>query len=205
MKRACAILLFIFGLQLISLAGPDLFYPQKHPLRVAYKKGQYAFNIGPGIGSLQHPNGNDYLIYGTVTGEFSMPITFSAEYAITSFFGVGAYLNHFSSTIEVEDNTDPVNKNGFNYKSTSIVLRGSYHLYCGRNLNWLDPYATAGIGFHALSSSPFGDNNIFEPNKGGFAWMVMAGANIYPVQLLGIFVEGGYGVNLLHTGLILRF
>jgi hypothetical protein len=189
-----------------AFAVTDLYrYNLRHPLRNAFKKGQYAFGLGPGFGNLQHPNGNDYLMYGTVTGDYTFPITFSAEYGLTSFLGIGIFFDHFTSTIEVEDNTDPSNKNGFEYKSSSFVVCGAYHLYLGRNYNWIDPYARAGIGFRALKSTPFGDNNIFEPNKGGFAWTTVAGVNIYPMQALGVFVEAGYGINIGQAGVILRF
>lgn len=174
-------------------------------LRVAYKKKQYAFGLGPGFGCMIYPNGNDYLMYGTVTSDNSFPITFTAEYAYNSFIGIGVFYNHYTSQIEVTDNTDPQNKNGFDYKSNTIIVRGSYHLYLGHSYFWLDPYAAAGIGFQALSNRPFGDNNIFEPNKSSFAWQVVGGFNIYPMQNIGVFVEAGFGVNIAQTGLILRF
>lgn len=205
-RTALTLSLFFFLFACSAFAGLEKGNTDRHHLRNAFKKKQYSFQGGPGIGSLQHPNGYDYLLYGNVTSEYpTVTTTVAADYGLTGYFGVGFFLNRFSSRIEVVDNTDPTNKNGFDYKSFTFLARGSYHAYMGRNLTWLDPFAAAGIGFHALHSSPFGDNNIFEPNKGGFAWSLMVGANIYIVQNIGIFLEGGYGVNLAEGGLILRF
>lgn len=175
-------------------------------LRNAHKKGQVTMGGGIGIGGLQFPNGNDYLEYGEIIIEHSkLPYNVRGDFGLTNDISIGLMINHFSATVEVKDLTDPQNKNGFYYKSNSYLLRGTYHLYLGKNFVWLDPYATGMIGFHALKNIPFGDNNIFEPAKGGLAYSFQFGLNIFPLQNVGLYLEGGYGTNIANAGLVVRF
>jgi hypothetical protein len=177
----------------------------KGVLRNAHVKGQVAVHMGPGFISLQYPGHNDYLIYGQVVSEYGTPLNIGLGYAITSSIDAGIFINRFKSRTDIKDVTDNTNVNGFEYTSTSFLLTGAYHLYMGKNLVWLDPYVTGGVGYHALGAKDFGENNYFEPQKGGFAYMFNVGTNIYFFQPLGFYVEAGYGVNVVNVGLTLRF
>ena len=175
-------------------------------LRNAHVKGQITMGAGIGVGGLQFPNGNKYLQFGEISLEHSkLPYNVRGDYGLTNDISIGLMINHFTARVEVKDLTDPQNKNGFDYKSTSFLLRGSYHLYLGRNFVWLDPYTTVMFGYHALSNLPFGDNNYFEPTKGGLAYSFQFGLNIYPFQNVGIYLEGGYGTNIANAGIVIRF
>lgn len=177
----------------------------KGVLRNAHIKGQVAAHMGPGFLSVQYPGHNDYLIYGQVVSEYGTPLNIGINYGITSAIDAGIFINHFKSRTDIKDVTDNTNINGFEYSSTSILVLGAYHLYMGKNLLWLDPYVTGGAGYHMLNAKKFGENNYFEPQEGGFAYMFNVGANIYFFQPLGFYVEAGYGVNIVNTGLTLRF
>ncbi|MEW6467876.1 MAG: hypothetical protein AB1458_03080 [Bacteroidota bacterium] len=203
MKKTTIVFILSGILAVHAWAGPG---NDRTRLRNAHSKGQFTFGGGIGIGGLQYPHGNDYLQFGEVTIEHSkLPYNVRADYGMTNDISIGAMINHFNARVEVKDNTDPQNKNGFDYKSTSVLLRASYHIYLGRNYVWLDPYATGMFGYHILNSIPFGDNNYFEPNQSGIAWSFQLGLNIYPFQNFGIYLEGGYGTNIANTGLVIRF
>ena len=174
-------------------------------LRNAFMQGQTAVHAGASFISLQYPSHDDYLIYGKVSSDYQMPINIRVDYALTDKISIGAFVNKFSASTTIKDRTNDLNTNGFNYKSLTLGLSGAFHAYMGKNTLWLDPYVQGMVGAHILSSKPFGDNNYFDPQKGGFAYSFDIGANVYFFQPLGFYVEVGYGVNVINTGLTLRF
>ena len=174
-------------------------------LRNAYVKGQTAIHAGAGFVSLQYPSHDDYLIYGKVSSEYNLPINLRVDYGLTDKISIGGFVNKFNALTTIKDRTNDENTNGFTYKSLTIGVSGAYHAYMGKNTLWLDPYVQGMIGAHILNSIPSGENNYFEPQKGGFAYSFDVGANIYFFQPLGFYVEAGYGVNVLNVGLTLRF
>lgn len=208
MKRILSV--FFVLLALGAMAGGGLLHPAaamrgKGVLRNAFLKGQIAVHAGAGFVSLQYPSHDDYLIYGRVSSEYQMPINIRVDRGITDKFSVGAFVNKFAATTTIRDVTNDNNVNGWNYKSWTFGACGAYHAYMGKNTLWLDPYVQGMLGFHSLGSKPFGDANYMEPQKGGFAYDFQVGANIYLFQPLGFYVEVGYGVNILNSGLTLRF
>lgn len=174
-------------------------------LRNAFLKGQTAVHAGAGFISLQYPSHDDYLVYGKVSSEYQMPINLRVDYGVTDNISAGLFINKFGATTTIRDRTNDFNVNGWNYKSWTFGVHGAYHAYMGKSLLWLDPYVQGMVGLHALNAKPFGDANYLEPQKGGFAYDISVGANVYFFQPLGFYVEAGYGVNLLNTGITLRF
>ena len=188
--------------------GGSVFAPVKGKgiLKNAFLKGQTAVHAGIGIFSLQYPSHDEYLFYGDITSEYQIfPINLRIEYGLTNAIGIGGFINTFKARTEIDDRTNSKNSNGFDYKSYTVGVCGSYHAYMGKNTLWLDPYVQGMLGAHILSSQEFGDNNYFEPQKGGFAFDFGIGANLYMFQPLGIYIEAGYGVNILNAGVTLRF
>ncbi|MCC7302560.1 MAG: hypothetical protein IT233_07960 [Bacteroidia bacterium] len=174
-------------------------------LRNAFLKGQTAVHAGVGFFSLQYPSHDDYLVYGKVSSEYQMPINVRVDYGVTDQISAGIFVNKFGASTSIRDRTNDYNVNGWNYKSWTFGVNGAYHAYMGKSMLWFDPYVQGMVGMHALGSTPFGDANYLDPQKGGFAFDIQVGANIYFFQPLGFYVEAGYGVNIVNTGLTLRF
>jgi len=134
------------------------------------------------------------------------PITASAEYAlpITMPISVGAFIGY---TAYDEDITQ---YNNFKGSMFGIGARASYHFNFMRNL---DPYASLTLGYvvHSQKSTaqvpglPGSGSVSAENNLSFFMFGIHAGARYFFTDMLGAYVEAGFGaIHLVSVGVSIK-
>ncbi len=153
-----------------------------------YEKGDKLLNIGVGLGGGVAPSGAKGI----------PPVGLSFEIGATDKMSFGAYAGYSSAKQNIWGNIDA------EYQYIIVGARGSYHF--DFNVDKLDPYVGALLGYNIASSEITGGNMPagYEASAGGFVWAGHAGARYMFKPKFGVFAELGYGISYLTAGLAFK-
>ncbi|WP_303316899.1 hypothetical protein Q4Q34_08840 [Flavivirga abyssicola] len=94
------------------------------------------------------------------------------------------------------------NRSSYKLNYTIIGVRSAYH-YNGFKIDNLDLYAGAMVSYNIVSDSYSG--NSFNSYNSAAGVSGFAGARWYFTKNIAVFIEAGYGVSFLNTGISFRF
>ncbi len=141
------------------------------------------------------------------------------EYMIKNNLGIGLLLGYAQGEYRYVSKTNASDYLGFKGVFYNIGLSSTYHFYA--NKKW-DVYTGAMLVYNGRNITPTGNANIgvnipflgyisvanviSKPSSPDLLYQVSIGARAYPFtgKPIGIFVEGGYGITIIKTGLTFK-
>lgn len=215
MKKILLLSLLIISMSTYSQNKKKASSPEKHTaLGNTFEKGQLDVNLGIGLLA------NRYYYYSG--SRISPPINLSIDKAVTENLSFGGFLAYVRS---VYKNTgyytyyDNNSKNwiyaGYNDKLTVtygiLGARGAFHLAQYIQVENLDLYAGAMLGWSFAKSTYYTDNSNGRANPykttgyGGLVAGFYVGGRYRFTEKIGVFGELGYGLSYGNFGLNLKF
>lgn len=159
-----------------------LFLAAPHFSQAQYAEGQIDAQAGVGL----------MPFFGT--GDVSLPLSLSVDFALKETIGVGAYVGYAGASQTLPFLGD------VNYTYLIVGARGTYHK---EFVEGIDTYGGVLAGFNIASVSY--ENNpggIATPNAGGgFTYSFFAGGRYHFTDNLGVYAEVGYGISLITAGI----
>ncbi len=143
----------------------------------AYEKGDNLLNVGIGLG-----------------GGFGTPIGLSFEHGFSDKISGGAYVAYATTDGGFA---------GLNYTYILTAARASYHF--DLNVDKLDPYIGAILGYNIASVKFKGGGTVPGASAGGVIYGGHVGARYYVSEKIGVFAEAGYGIGNLNAGIAFKF
>jgi hypothetical protein len=142
------------------------------------------------------------------------------EYMIKNNLGIGLLLGYAQGEYRYASKTNSKDYLGFKGSFYNIGITSTYHFFA--NKNW-DVYTGAMLVYNGRNIKPTGNANIgytipiinvyvsvadliSKPTSPDLLYQVSIGARAYPFKdkPIGIFVEGGYGITIVKTGLTIK-
>jgi phospholipase/lecithinase/hemolysin len=174
----------------------------------SFKKGQVDINLGVGLG-------DTYTDAGGTT--FVPPISMSIEAGITNDISLGGFIG-FSGNRYIYSGWEDYQGNTYAYTDTYtrtyliVGVRGAYHFGRFIKIDKLDVYAGLMLGndfanqsYTTTSPRPDHNGNYYSKSFGGFVASPYVGARYRFTDHFGVFLELGYGVTVVTTGLNFKF
>lgn len=141
--------------------------------------GTIDINAGIGLGS-------------NLTGT-GIPIGLSVDYGFNEQITIGGYAGFASTSEDFGMGT---------WKYTNIIVgaRGTYHKEFVENI---DTYGGLLLGYNIASAEWDGPGNL-EASAGGFTYSFFVGGRYHFTEKVGAYMELGYGIAIIQTGITFR-
>jgi hypothetical protein len=176
----------------------------------SFQRGQMDLDMGVGLG-------NTYI--GPGYSNSTPPLNVSFNYGITNDISLGGYLGFSQATYTYAgwDDCGQGHGNGQyyvdTYKWTYIIagVQGDFHFGRFIKIDKLDVYAGLLLGNDFAHSAYFTTSvcpdhiAYLEPTYGGFVAAPHVGARYRFTDHFGVFLELGYGITYVNTGLNFKF
>jgi hypothetical protein len=183
---------------------------QRPPRRNNEPKFEPSVNLSFGYG---FPNMDKYELldfYNYYKGDFTQmgPITGALDYQFSRSMSIGVLVTHGTVSVPYYDLNYPsaIAFNG-SLDNWSFMLNLMRYIPVQGN-NKISPYLRTAIGINTWKQdyTDLDGNKIFVPNRlPELAYQVGLGAKFNLSKRAGIFIEGGYGKYILHSGLAFKF